>query len=98
MHVLTVCYAHPQDPAAFDAYYKATHVPLVQAIPGLESFTWRHCSSLDGSQPPYYLLAELAFAGQDALMAGLAAAEGQATAADVANFTTEPPLMFVQHD
>jgi uncharacterized protein (TIGR02118 family) len=98
MHVLTVCYTHPQDPAAFDAYYNATHVPLAQKIPGLESFTWRHCSSLDGSQPPYYLLAELAFASQDALMAALTAPEGQATAADVANFTTEPPLMFVQHD
>ena len=25
MHVLTVCYGHPADPAAFDSYYTSTH-------------------------------------------------------------------------
>ena len=52
MHVLTVCYGHPADPAAFDAHYASTHVPLVEKIPGLESFTHRHCASLDGSPRP----------------------------------------------
>jgi uncharacterized protein (TIGR02118 family) len=93
-----VCYLQPDDPAAFDTYYRSTHAPLAEKIPGLESFTWRRCASLDGSQPPYYLLAELAFASQDALMAGLTTPEGQAAAGDVANFTTKPPLMFIQHD
>ena len=67
MHVLTVCYGHPADPAAFDSYYFSTHRPLAEKIPGLASFTARHCDSLDGSQPPYYLLAELSFASQEAL-------------------------------
>jgi len=61
MHVLTVCYGHPADPAAFDAYYTSTHAPLAEKLPGMASFTYRHCESLDGSQPPYYLLAELSF-------------------------------------
>ena len=43
MHVLTVCYGHPANPAAFDAYYTSTHVPLAEKIPGLASFTYRHC-------------------------------------------------------
>ena len=64
MHVLTVCYGHPADPAAFDSYYASTHRPLAEKIPGLASFTVRHCDSLDGSQPPYYLLAELSFASR----------------------------------
>src|SRR5690349_13035903 len=64
MHVLTVCYGHPADPAAFDAHYTSTHVPLVEKLPGLDSFTHRHCASLDGSQPPYFLIAELGFASQ----------------------------------
>ena len=59
MHVLTVCYGHPTDPAAFDAYYTSTHAPLAEKIPGMTSFTHRHCASPDGSQPPYYLIAEL---------------------------------------
>ena len=41
MYVLTVLYGHPADPAAFDAYYTSTHVPLVEKIPGLDSFTHR---------------------------------------------------------
>ena len=61
MHVLTVCYGHPADPAAFDSYYASTHAPLAEKIPGMTSYTYRHCASLDGSQPPYYLLAELSF-------------------------------------
>ena len=39
MHVLTVCYGHPADPAAFDSYYASTHAPLAEKIPGLASFT-----------------------------------------------------------
>jgi len=31
MHVLTVCYGHPADPAAFDSYYTSTHRPLAVA-------------------------------------------------------------------
>ena len=33
MHVLTVCYGHPTDPAAFDAHYTSTHVPLAEKTP-----------------------------------------------------------------
>ena len=35
MHVLTVCYGHPTDPAAFDAYYTSTHAPLAEKTPGM---------------------------------------------------------------
>ena len=76
MQVLTVCYGHPADPAAFDSYYASTHRPLAEKIPGLASFTARHCDSLDGSQPPYHLVAELAFASREALNAGLGLARG----------------------
>ena len=76
MHVLTVCYGHPADPAAFDAYYASTHVPLAEKIPGMTSFTYRHCDSLDGSQPPYYLLAELSFPSQEAMNAAPDLARG----------------------
>ncbi len=81
MHVPTVCYGHPADPASFDAYYVSTHVPLTEKLPGMASFTYRHCESLDGSQPPYYLLAELSFASREALDAALASPEGGAAAA-----------------
>jgi uncharacterized protein (TIGR02118 family) len=98
MHVLTVCYGQPADPDAFDAYYTATHQPLAAKIPGLVSFTARHCASLDGSAPPYYLLAELGFASPETLDAGLTSAEGHAAAADVANFADGGATMFVAYD
>ena len=71
MHVLTVCYGHPSDPAAFDAYYTSTHTPLAEKIPSLVSFTVRHCASLDDSAPPYFLIAELGFDSAEAMAAAL---------------------------
>jgi uncharacterized protein (TIGR02118 family) len=98
MHVLTVCYGHPADPAAFDAYYTSTHVPLAEKIPELTSFTYRQCDSLDASPPPYYLLAELTFPSGEALNAGLLSPEGAAAAGDVPNFATGGVTMFVARD
>ncbi len=98
MHVLTVCYGHPADPAAFDAYYTSTHAPLAAQIPGMDSFTFRHCASLDGSQPPYHLLAELSFASREAMNAGLSSPEAAAATADVPNFATGGVTMFIAHD
>lgn len=98
MQVLTVCYGHPKDPAAFEAHYQATHRPLAEKIPGLAAFTARHCSSLDASPAPYYLLAELSFASAEALSAGLGSPEGQAAAGDLANFADGGVTMFVAHD
>jgi len=98
MHVLTVCYGHPADPAAFDAYYESTHAPLAGKIPGMASYTYRRCASLDGSKPPYYLLAELSFASADAFAAAMASPEGQGAGADVPNFATGGVTMFIAHD
>ena len=98
MYVLTVLYGHPTDPAAFDAHYASTHVPLVEKIPGLDSFTHRHCASLDGSQPPYHLVAELSFPSQEAMGAALTSPEAQAATGDVPNFATGGVTMFVAYD
>ncbi len=86
MHVLTVCYGHPTDPAAFDAYYTSTHAPLAEKIPGMTSFTHRHCASPDGSQPPYFL------------GASLSSPEAQAANADVPNFATGGVTIFIAYD
>jgi uncharacterized protein (TIGR02118 family) len=98
MHVLTVCYGHPDDPAAFDAYYESTHRPLAEKLPGLTSFTARHCESLDDSPPKYFLIAELAFPSREALHAAVSSPQGHAAAADVAKFATGGATMFVARD
>ena len=98
MYVLTDCYGHPTDPAAFDAHYMSTHVPLVEKIPGVASFTARHCASLDDSAPPCYLIAELGFASREALDAALSSPEAQAAGRDLANFATGGVTTFVAYD
>ncbi len=98
MHILTVAYGHPTDPAAFDAHYEQTHRGLAEKMPGLKAFTALKCASLDGTPPPYYLMAQLTFDSEADLGAGLGSAEGQAAAADVATFADGGATMFVQHD
>jgi uncharacterized protein (TIGR02118 family) len=86
---LVVAYGAPDDPAAFDDYYVATHAPLAQKIPNLRRFeAGKVLGTPDGSAAPYYFLAELWFEDVDELQASMASPEGQAAGADVANFAT----------
>jgi len=81
-------YSHPADPAAFDAYYAQTHLPIAKKLPGLRAYTTSAgpLATSDGSQAPYYLVAELDFDSLEAIAAGLQTPEGAATVADLANF------------
>ncbi len=86
---LTVLYGHPQNPAAFDRYYREVHAPLAKQIPGLKGFTSTKPTSLAPQEPsPYYLMAHLYFAQMSALQVALESPEGQATAGDLPNFAT----------
>lgn len=86
---LTVLYGHPTDPVAFESYYANTHLPLVVKMKGFEKteFT-KFLDSPDGGKSAYYRLAEFWFANIEALQTTMGSPEGQATAADLANFAT----------
>jgi uncharacterized protein (TIGR02118 family) len=93
---LVVLYTQPSDPDAFDRHYLGTHVPLVNAIPGLQrNETARFSAALDGGEQTYYRLAELYFADQAAMQAGFASPEGAATAADYQEIAPPGSRMFV---
>jgi uncharacterized protein (TIGR02118 family) len=80
---LVVLYTQPSDPAAFDEHYLGVHGPLVEKVPGLQRFeSARFVAAADGGEQTYHRIAELYFADQEALQAGLGSPEGQATAAD----------------
>ena len=89
MAKLLAMYKRPADPAAFERYYFTTHVPLAKAIPGLVSYevTRGPIMSLDGPAE-YHLIATLTFSSMAAIKAALTSAQGQAVAADLANFAT----------
>ena len=88
VHRLVVSYGTPEDPAAFDTYYRETHTPLALRQPGLVRLTFGHARSLDPAQPAPYLVAELDFDSEQAMGEALASPEGQAAGQDLANFAT----------
>ncbi len=86
---IVVLYGPPADPAAFEEYYATTHVPLVGKMPNVARFeATRVLGTPDGSEPPYYRVAELWFENQETLQATMSSPEGQETVADIPKFAT----------
>ncbi|MDP9430313.1 MAG: EthD family reductase [Actinomycetota bacterium] len=88
VHRLVVSYGQPEDPGAFDAYYRDTHTPLATEIPGLVRLSVGNPQPLDPAQPAPYLVAELDFESEQAMGSALSSPQGRAAGADVANFST----------
>jgi uncharacterized protein (TIGR02118 family) len=84
---LIALYAKPADSAAFDAYYFGKHIPLAKSMPGLRRYEVNRgpIQSLGGPSP-HHLIATLHFDSLDDLQAAVGSIQGQATAADLANF------------
>jgi uncharacterized protein (TIGR02118 family) len=94
VHRLVVNYGKPEDTGAFDDYYRDTHAPLTIEMPGLQRFSVGHPQPLDPSAPGPYLVAELDFDSEQAMGEAFGSNEGQAAAADVANFATGGATMY----
>jgi uncharacterized protein (TIGR02118 family) len=85
--VVTVLYNEPSDPAAFEAYYAATHLPLVDKVAGIDhTVLVKALPGADGGKPAYYRTAQLFFPDAATMTASLGSPEGQAAVADIANF------------
>lgn len=87
MAKLFAIYQQPKDPAAFDDHYFNRHVPLAKTIPGLKSYevTRGDVMAMAGKHS-VYLVATLEFESMAAIGAAMSSPQGQATAADLANF------------
>jgi uncharacterized protein (TIGR02118 family) len=92
MAFVTVIYHTPKSAAAFEKYYWATHVPLVQAKAAEVGFVGAELSkfdhTLDGKKPTYYRQAVLWFRNMAELEKGIATPGFQAIGADLKNFAT----------
>jgi uncharacterized protein (TIGR02118 family) len=94
---LVVLYATPADAEEFDRHYHGTHVPLVNAMPGLLRFETGTFAAAQGrAEPKYYRAAELYFADHAALDAATRSDEGKATAADFQQIAPPGSRMLVQ--
>jgi uncharacterized protein (TIGR02118 family) len=89
MAKLFAIYQQPADPAAFDAYYFGKHVPLAKTIPGLRSYEVAHGDILGmAGKHGVHLVAVLEFESVESIGAAMSSPQGQATAADLANFAS----------
>lgn len=94
---LVVMYTQPADTAEFDKHYLDVHMPLARQLPGLQrAETGVFTAALDGGEQPFYRVAELYFADQDAMGAAFASDEGKATAADFQQIAPPGSRMFVE--
>ena len=93
---LVVLYTQPTDPDSFEKHYADVHAPLALKVPGLQRFeSARIVAAADGGEQTFFRIAELHFADQGALEAGLGSPEGQATAADYQQIAPPGSRMFV---
>ena len=92
----TVLYGHPTDPDAFEKYYAETHTPIALRMKGVDKMELtKFLSAPDGGKPAYYRMAELYFTGPAEMQQSMGSSEGQATAADLANFATGGVTMII---
>lgn len=89
MAKLVVLYKTPKDKAHFDAYYKATHIPLAYKIPGLKKYEISEgVVGTPAGPSDIYLTAILSFNSLADIQTALGTPEGQAAAGDLAKFAT----------
>ena len=88
MAQILVLYNKPADPAAFDRYYRETHIPIAKRIPGLRSYQVSSGPVQAPAGNPPHLVAILNFDSMADVGAALASPEGQATAADLSQFAS----------
>jgi uncharacterized protein (TIGR02118 family) len=89
MYKLFAFYTEPpaEEKAAFEEYYRTTHVPLCHKIPGLVSIEAdRFTGALGGGPAPYYMVAILSFSSKEDYEAAMATPEGKAVGRDTRNF------------
>ena len=96
MIVVSVLYPS-SDGARFDqAYYDATHIPLVRAAFGStglkDVLVFKGLPGADGAPPPYVAMAHLIFEDAAALGASMGGPRAAEVMADVAKFTNITPV------
>ena len=86
---LLVLYGHPENPEAFDQYYRDVHIPIAKKMKGLKKWTVGKVQGTPGGEPsPFYYVADLYMESMADFEELLASPEGQAAVADVPNYAS----------
>lgn len=98
---VTVIYNHPKDAAAFEAYYAATHLPIVgqgaAEIGFARAELTRFARNLDGTPAAFYRQAKLYFPNSAALKTGTGTAAFKAVGDDLPKFADGGLTALVGH-
>lgn len=96
MHKALVLYTKPADPAHFKDYYVKKHLPLAAKMPGVKRMSYSFDLAGPGGSPsPWFAMFEMECESEAAMIAAMTSPEGQAVAADVANYSPTPPTIVV---
>ncbi len=97
MPKLVVIYPYPTNVEEFEKVYTHDHVPLaVEKIKGMSKFVAsRVVGTPDGSQPPFYRIAELHFPSMEALQETAASAGLQEAAAHAVSISSGGMPLFL---
>ena len=93
MYRLTVLYPEPVDRSAFEAYYRATHLPLATALPGIQAHRLSFDVHSESAEASYFAVFEADFADAAAFTAAMASEQGRRVLADVPNYATGGAVM-----
>jgi uncharacterized protein (TIGR02118 family) len=86
---VTALYGAPKDPAAFEAYYASTHMPMVYAAKGIARIELsRPMPGPDAKPPAFYRITELWFDSPEAMKAVTSQPGWKKIVDDVPNFAT----------
>lgn len=86
---VTVLYGPPTDPSAFEDHYTGKHLPLAADMPNVKRFeASKVVGTPDGTDAPYYRIAEIWYESEQDMQASLGSEAGQATVADIGTFAT----------
>jgi uncharacterized protein (TIGR02118 family) len=86
---VTALYGTPKDPAAFEAYYARTHMPMVYAVKEIKHIELaKPLPGPDGKAPAFYRITELWFENMQVMQGVTSRPEWKKIADDVANFAT----------
>jgi uncharacterized protein (TIGR02118 family) len=100
---LVVMYPTPRDVKEFERAYTQDHAPMVtpQNMPGLTKFVAsKIVGTADGSQAPFYRVAELHFPSMSALQAAAGSAGAQKAVAHAVSISSggKPLVLIVEEE
>ncbi len=83
-----VLFGTPEDEDSFYPHFRATHLPLIEAVPCVEQLSTTRVAGTAMGESPFALIVELEFPSEEAMQQGLNSEAGQAMARDYPAFAS----------